>query len=639
MPLKRTKPLPVLCYAANSPLFYAKNTMLELKANGQTLEIDPNTTISFTATNPITDKDNIKRGFSFPFRIPPSPANLHARAHNIRLDARRRPADVPGTLTFASSRVFSGVVRQQKASAEGEEISLANTPLDVWKALGDFKISEILEEVFIPQTVQAQWIYSFNATPNTYAIALDNVLATATANNPGELNTAIGSIATQLNAANPGVATWFPGEGTIKLQSSIINQHPVIQIVSVQLQSAISVAEAREANMEAHINYVIDNDVETHCFPAIQWDRLYSGQNIFFEGIVNRFLNEALFPNTLETEKAWRNTVIPMLRVPYVLRRIQERLGLAAWHGAVFDADFIQKLIVVNNYTLDDTTYERYPDGPVNNVQRWRGGYKASFKLNNHVPEITAAAFIKAICDTFALELNYADGGLSFARKQDSINNTPMVLDGYVSADYDVERNYSDGWAIRYTTNPAEQFDASGHLNPVVSGAGENVLYIPPSFHKYSGAAINPFVLAKVPITAQPGVSDSVDGSKGRSTLPITWLFYYGVQPASNSQLYPFASYDNRNYFDSILGTDTLDIDTPEGLYIRHHKGVIELSTKDTLTIPAVLPIGQLQKLLTFRQSRVKFYHPHGEVVGVLSAISYALSQRGLTNIKLEILK
>jgi len=103
---------------------------------------------------------------------------------------------------------------------------------------------------------------------------------------------------------------------------------------------------------------------------------------------------------------------------------------------------------------------------------------------------------------------------------------------------------------------------------------------------------------AKVPVCSQPGNFRS-----NVSPWAVRFLFYHGMYPSTNGQLYPFASCDNT----AISGTD------PTGAWVlpyRHEFGVVNdgtydywwkdwlrlLSIQDSRTFTLALPVTELKK-------------------------------------------
>lgn len=614
--------------------------MLDIRVNDIPLDLPPDFSLNLVSTNPILDKDNVARQFSYPYRVPLTPRNRRTRRHSQRLDAKKTAAKVAGDIRFQSHLIARGFVTQLRSGSESEEIAFANEVLDLWKELATFKISDILETVQVGNSVytEAVWKYDLEESyPNTYSISLEGVTATADADNAGELDAALESLVNQINAVYPGMASRFPGNAWIKLQSDQVNLHPVTQIVSITLDYAVTPAEKNYANIVAHLDDVNATPVETHCFPVITWNSLYTdGGNYAFLGMANRYNDGVFYPNEPNTLRIWHNTIIPCVRVPYILEKIREQIGFTEWRGDVFDGEAIQNLIVVSNYTLDDVRYDRYPDGVVDNILQYHNGFKTEINLNRHVPEITAADFIRAVCATFNLMLEYGDGGLKFTPKLERITPAPVDLSDLVLSAYDRERNYTDGWTLRHAPNPLEQFDPTPDLQPLVHDGGEVITEVPATFG--STVATLDGGNAKMPITQQPGVSDAYDGGKAKSSLPLTFLFYRGLAETSIGDEYPFASFDNLDTGDNEIGEYSLDIQADNGLYALWHKGYIELSNADTLKVEALLPLGTLQNILRFLATRGKFYHPEGHITGVFKSLEYAISPRSLSPVRIEML-
>jgi len=612
--------------------------MLEVIIENESLDLEAEAGISITATNPMLDKDSIGRAFSFPFSLPITPRNARLLGHRQRLDASRQAAKQTGRIRFQGHDVLVGDITEKKSSAARMEVAYSNEVLDIWKKLGEFKISEILDTLTIASSgiPTAEWVFSLGSAPNTYSISIPEGTATATAATPGDVDTAGFSLATQLNALVSGIATYSPG-GTLDLASALVNSHPVSTLVSLTLVSVVTVGERNFQNVARYVEDVNDTPIDELCFPLINWYKLYpGGKNIWFNGFANCAVDGVFTPNTKRGEEAWENTVIPCVRVPYILEKIRERLGYPEWLGDVWALADFQQLIVVNNYTLDEVQHDRYADDDL----YYLNGFRQSINLNQHVPELTAADFVRGICRTFNVYFGIVDGTVAFLKKSAQLRQSPLDLSPALAPDYSIERVADTGWTLRYATSNDVYVSAPGQLTPIVSGSGKVVSEVVPTLKFIASTTIiSGSGNAKLPTTEQPGVNDVYEGSKGRTSMPLTFLFYRGLHNTSAAKPYAYATHDTTNFAGTSVGTYSLDISGAAGLYQQWHKGHIELSDADTLNLTMRLTLGELQTLLQFRNARIRVVHPDGALVGVVKSLSFAARKRGLSEVKIEVLR
>ena len=616
--------------------------MLEIRVNNQALELAPGTDVQITGSNPILDKDAISRTFSYPFKVPASPNNRRARQHRNRLDSAYNTKSQPGSLSFQSHRLVTGLVEQTGFSRQQEEIVCVSRPMKIMEALGKIKINEILETIDVTAGLpDPVWTF-FLDPPNPiiipiepFVISIEGLAFFATANNPSEIQAAGESLAAQINAAFfTTVATYNVIPTTLTIDANFLALHPITFINQLVLQSYENPALFQANAMTAHVNAVNATPVETHCFPVIRWENAYSGKLYMPRELANAAWNGNLIVNEkYDTEyDQWQNTLIPCVRIPYILSRIATVLGTHTFGGDVLNETEFQALILANNYALDEVVRSQYSDLKYYKLNC----FKKVINLNKHVPQLTAAALIERICTTFALYIDISEDQIIFKKKRDRITAPAIDIRNEIDIEYTVTANRIDGWTLAHLKNEKEELPKPGQFTDIVFEGGEALTQINQSFFM---GEYTLFGTTKMPATRQPLLSNVFDTGTSNTSLPFTLLYFFGNQPGGASITYPFASSDNRNQAGKYLGRYTLDISGPDGLYNQWHQGVIETSVADTITTTAYLTIGQLQKLLTWSSARLRFYHPEGAVTGILKSIQASLKTGWRIVAKLEILR
>lgn len=617
--------------------------MLELRTNGTALDLVPDQSISFTASNPAFDNDLLDRSFSLPFSLPFTARNSAARRHSGRLDNAQRAVRQPAELRVGGATVFRGSLRQTEAGETKEEVSFANESLSLWSKLKDVRIRTLLPTLTFKPAGQgpAEWKYQLNTGPLTYTMTISQGTATATSADGSNLALEIASriIRDQLNAWVPGFAR-VGLSGAIFLDAALLESNPILNVSNVTLALVEGVHLQNYNNVVAHVHAVNQTPVETHCFPVIRWPSFYGTKNTAFAnngGLINGYASGTFFPTTeypLADTDRWENNVVPCVRLPYILEQIALAVGYSEWSGEVWaDADF-QKLFMPNNYALDKITQEYYGDF----VRYKRNTFKETADLNNHVPDITADVLIKWVCTTFALYLQAEGGRLFFRKKRTQLAGETTDVTSRIERSYRLKANANRGWKLTYDRIESETLTAPSQLLPLVFGEGETLTEVAPTFYFYTGVDIGGFGEGKVPTTLTPGVSDVYDNKPG-STLPFALLFYYGLQPTESATLYPFASHDNITQIGTQVGNYSLEIQGPFGLHEKWHRGYIELSDADSVEISLLMHIGELRELLRWEHTKVTFNHPLGAVTGIVKTVEYSISERGLFGIKISLLK
>lgn len=625
--------------------------MLNISIIGEKpFDLDPTQDISITSTNPALDKDGISRSFTMPFTLPATPRNLFIRRHANRLDARPIAA-AKARIRFGPHLISEGILKQTNVGPDREEVQFVNEQIDIWKKMETFKISEILETLDIthPDMPDAEWILTLNApsTGLTYSIQFSTIgtfTATAASSDPLERDIAGNTLKTNINAALPGFANYINGTGELVLDAALVNTNTITTYNNMVEASVITPGQAALANMVLHVTDSHTTPYDTHAFPCLIWLNFYGPNTIGyvvwdFEERINGFADGTFFENepyvvTADIPHRWANTVVPMPRVPYILERIRERLGFDAWRGEFWNETDFQSLIVVNNYSLDTIYDDRYS---ASNSRL--NGFALEINLNKHVPELTAADFMRYLLDTFNLELRPQDNSLFLIPNRKQITKPPMDWRDKADPKYTREATNAKGWALTYLptndlgTAPIDQ------LQTITYGAGSFVKKVIPSMYHRTDYALRTYGNAKMPQFQQQGNSTAINAEQKRSTMPLLMLFDRGLQPTSGGKLYPMAVHDNTNIDNDVVGDWSLDIVGDNGLYALWHKGHIELIDCDIIKMTFSLSQGEIQQVQTWANARARVYNPMGEFTGVVKVITVRMNDNGVGAVSVEMLR
>jgi len=617
--------------------------MIEVSINGLAADLAADTSIRLVFSNPVFDKDAISRQFTLPFSLPNSPRNRHIRKSGQRLDAAKPPQQ-PAQVRIDGHLILDGLMSQVRVSPDQEEVSVGKDALKLWERLGKIKINEILETVDLinPGGTEPNWEFELNtgSFPISYGIVISDGSALGTANNSGEVDTAGEDLADALNALVPDIAEYLPGPQSIRLDGWLVKDHPIVSFSGLTLNFHMNPAKYHYQNVTTHVEDVHNTPVDSHCFPCIRWHNFYGTTNnrLFTDeglAIANACKDGEFFPNLKYTgDHRWHNTVIPAVRIPYILEKIAETLGDYLWAGDVFESAGIQKLIIMSNLSLDEVAEDQFEDLATYKLNK----FNPSLNLNWHVPSMSAADLIELLCATFSLHLASDDGVLRFEKNKRVMSKRPHDLDGKAGAEYSLDPSDIDGWALVMNANEKEEYTDGTQLLPVSSAGGEYELNSAHTFFAVEALLPDNGQTAKVPVTRQPGESPVFSNGSSRSTLPPTLLYEYGLQETSNGSMYVFASHDNINYLDEEVGDYSLSPSGTDGLYNQWHQGTIEYGAAHLLSITAYLHLGEVQQLSNFDNCRVRFYHPEGVVLGAIKSISVDARVTGLQPTRLEVL-
>jgi hypothetical protein len=635
--------------------------MIQVTQKGVTTPFDlsPDQAIQVTHVNPALDADRQARIFTLPFTLPRTPRNQRIRKHTNRLDATKK-SQTRADIKIGTSLVSEGTLKRISSNTEVEEVQFIGDTIDLWAALEKIKINKILETVVIDTTFipEAVWKFAFD-TPTTglsYSMQIrlgvsdiGTVTYIATSSDPVQAAIAAESLKDQLNLLVPGMAT--VASTYLVLQSAIVNIHYILAYNHLTEVSVVTVGERAMAAMAAHIEETYTTPYTTHSFPMMAWHNLYgdllsSGTVQEYDGRINimpngEFLLNEKYLQTPEKVFAWRNTVIPFVRLPYILERIRLELGYAEWTGYTWDFADFQKIILCNNYCLDAIYDDRYSGFLETEVQRLNG-FATQINFNNHVPDITAATLLKKICDSLNTTLAVVDNNLVLNPIRPQITAPPLNWRGRMSQRYTRKDKDATGWSMIFDSNNDERPTNAGQLLPLVSGAGEVVTNIIPTTWHHPGLVLVPKQLilgqSKIAQFTQLGQSTAFNPAHKATSMPLVWIFDHGVRETNVGVDYIMATHDNKDYDNNVIGAWSLDILGDVGLYQLHHKGHIELSDSDTAVFDIVMSSGELGILSKFQNARAVVYHPDGEFIAVLKVLSASHTAKGMSIVSVEAL-
>lgn len=615
--------------------------MLELYINNRLANLSAGQSVDITATNPDLDPDGIPRAFTLPFRIPASAQNSGVRQHATRLDAAI-PPDPTAEVHFQSDTLMQGYWESTGANEQEEEGSVTSTELAIWKKLEEVRISTLLDTIQMPLPQYLRWRLHLTPSSSTYLVQFGTV--TITVNYPpvgGDLQAAT-NLANAINVQFPGMASsGFPN--ILWLDAVKVQQNPITGFSNMTMVESRTPGQYYQAAMHQHVNIVNLTPVDSHCFPVIGWENLYGTKNPGYTNVVNFWANGNQFENEkylLTEDFRWKCTYIPFVKMPYIMEKIAAAVGFTGWAGEVWDDADWKKAIVTNNYTVDRVVTElHWINLGIGNVNYKMNCFKSAINLNQHVPDITAADFLRRIFRTFALRMEAKDGVLRLDRRKKKFAPLPWDITSIVSKQYSIKRPRSKAWALVYEKDEKETLPASAtQLIPIRRGSNGPETALLPTWQYKRQYQLTDSGFAKVPFTSSEAESDAT-GGRPRSTYPFGLLFFHGLQPTILNLPYPMASHDNYTHENIKIGAYSLDITGPDGLYEQWHAGHIELSVGDVIDVEAHASYAQVRRLMGWERTEVTFAHPKGQVRGVVKSARVSFSGDDMSLLRLEVVK
>lgn len=597
------------------------------------------TSIDLNIISPLFDRDGAEALFSLPFKLPATATNLQAFGHANRLDNADNTTRYSGAL-YVDGLPFepAGVIELDDQAFTSDYIGVVfkNEAPRIFEQLDRLKINDILETIEVPQVTTAHWIFELDppvAPGNTYSIVINgtNYSYTATTDIEPEVTQ---SLAIAINADHPGLAdAGFYEE--LRLFSVAVNGVTINGTTNLDLISIITPGLAAQANIQALIEGINLSPDSRVSFPYLYWEKYYKDLVTNYQLRANPWLNGDWISNEPWPEKfRWQMTIIPFVRLPYVLDRIAAAIpDFFTVHSGFFaPGGDGSGLIFFNNRSLDLLYYDQYE------IEfKYVNGFKQSINLNQHVPELSGSDLFHRLFDHFALWMRITGTGIEFVKKRDMLAQLPIDWTSMSEPDYTATRRLRRGFTLQYPDlrpedknfEPNLPFD--GQLEDYVYGEGFEKIPLP-----FGTCKVNDTVVAlpgsgilKTACMNQPGSSD--EGALGDNKYSARLLFDRGIQESDMGEQYVMASHDNTDQAGATIAALSLDLNAPDGLYSLHHKGILDISTDgQPVTLAMRLSIADLLEVRKWTNARRTIVLPEGQVTAVIKSIRVKARNNGL---------
>lgn len=271
-----------------------------------------------------------------------------------------------------------------------------------------------------------------------------------------------------------------------------------------------------------------------------------------YGGYLNDYLGGEFQQNQAENTHA----IVPFPFLLYVLNRVAQQLGYLGVSGPWTEEEDVRRLVIYNTYALDEFF----------GVQK---SFATQITYANHVPALEVGKFLVAIKNLFGLAIfiNPRTKYLEFVRLTDVLSDTDFLdFTPLSTAAYQQIPNETDGFALGLAT------DSGDDLYKTLSSADQRyrIGNGAESFETATGTLFEARTEHNgrqwtVPQAEQAGNSPSYVNENLSPVLSNSFslrlLFYRGLQPDSQGNLYPQGSPEGDYY--------KLSYDGPKGLYQR----------------------------------------------------------------------
>lgn len=599
--------------------------MLKLIANGTSLDLDGRASLTLQGHNPAFDDSLAGRFFSFPFRLPASGKNLRALQHANRLDVARSTATatVPAAITLGALQI-AGEITVLERTASTIEVSFSNTGRKFSEEAGKVSLREIMPTVSIPQTLQPQIVATPSVAGQLAVVINGKVYQSANTN----IITALAEIVAAISVDFPGIAV---GGTSLTLNPGTLDPFNVgFSPTGVwTINTFRPLAYARRLNFANWFADIFTNKPDSFRMPAIFNGLFFDiNQNPAFQTggyMLNFFHDNVVGENILQLEREWKYSFVPFPRVKYLFQKIAEATGVFAFAGEYSDSTF-GRLLLYQSRSIDKAFYLEFPDVP---AIGWLNAHQSSFDLNQMVPDLDGATFVKNILDGLGMYVVAENNTIYIRRKVKQLENQAIDWTDKVAPGESIQFPDDQGATLRFATDDTDgggDFHNAGlQLQPLVVGEGEveiETWFRPLLTFKTSAPVAGAFwehCFLRKPGNS-PEFATDADDKVGRI------FFDLGTQVDSDGNLYWMSSHRRENYQDVPVAEYDLEWDGDHGLYKTFFEKWIELADAPTIKIPLRLEAQDIAELLRWENPIRYFRTPRGAVRVLVKSFEFRAS-------------
>lgn len=630
------------------------------------LELSESTQVSINAVCPIFDQENISRTFSYNFKLPASPHNMSLLGHPDRLDS---PGQTGTDRGYPAMLYIEGVCFEEGllilVNCDTQiEARFVNKESDLMEDLEVIKIKERLEQTSIALATNSDVIEVYEPDPNediwrlnvdSATVGFDRTLI-AQFLNITTYEGAIIYLTFLINVqVNANIASYelVGGVYRIRMDYSVIDINPVISNnQNVPLIQTIPPGGDQQTLVTQFIADTYATPRDDIAFPYMYNPNHYDGKVEGWTGHINEYYNgimgvngRSIQPDDEEYNPYWQRSWIPLLRYPYLLDFVADLVGLTAIDLSPVGGD-IQSLLLYNNYAIDDVLAA---DAGGGNTEYTNAGAR-TITLSNHVPDWTGKGLLVRLLKHFALYGVLDNGRLAIYKMQDIINQPAEDWTHLAEPEFSLSKPEDTGYILRQAEDGTQDFNLLQYsqLRDRIVEPAQRDITLPftsaymdtvdpvPDTSGIDQSVSAPGPARYIPSILQEGSSAEFSDNDYGPLL----LFDRGAVLGSDGFPYIYASPYYRDGQGNTVGTESLDLNDPQGLYEVYHKGVIELSEAPVIQKILRLRIHDLINLRKDWRNAVKtIRHDKGTICAVIKSIEITATTTTLQKAKVTFVK
>jgi hypothetical protein len=624
--------------------------MLNIRINGQDLDLFPNTRLPLSEYSPIFDRDAIQRSFSFPFKIPASLRNKKLLEYPTRIDGAGQRKYNYAEVRLAGQQYERGTLVITGSTKDEIEVAFKSEILELIENLNNFRLRndlniEVDTQVDFAPNIQLYYLkpdpQEEDYTTLYLSLGINGVLYE-------DKLSRINSFVSDINADFPNLAIVAENN-----DNELILEFRTIYKPDLQLslepdspnntedffQYSPSGTDDFDAYLTSYASHIEDVQAgldTTHAFPVIYAPNFYDKDNDAWKEYINYTdRNSDLILTTRKVSEKAEHTLVPMPSVRTVFEYIFDAAGSVPISGSFFSDSDINKLIVYNNRSIDTilTKTDFILERNIANINERRYiGYLGKYYLEDHLPDLTFREFVQKFSTMFPIVMQLRYNSLEIDTVKALLSNTTIDLTDYTLKDWTKKHTQYSGYELTYERFQTPEEDTD-YLQDFSGGTtDDDILRHKSEFFTHYFIDITDQIstdeqglngrLWRVPIDSFEG--SSLPGNSN-SEIDLRLLFNFGQQADDEGNLYPYASFLPQNLNGTSVGEYSLEWDGEKGLYLQNWKEYIELLTADEITIKLLLPIQKIIELKQNITTAIYVRHPDGSFRGLIKKLSFSV--------------
>jgi hypothetical protein len=615
---------------------------LTLYIAGENIPLSTDTVLGVLHENPYLKEDWENETASYPLRLPTSPPLLNAIDHTNRLDTGGSDS-IGATWWMGGFPHLYGQLKtldRGRASAEQIEANFVSEDFGVIEAAKAVKIRTLLDVIDVEMDIadwQCQLELVLPNTTGTLRIVINGVNI--------ELPTYAGDVSYRvmefyqiaIPRALPDVYVRYDLT-TLYLYSKTLPMDVMDSgtIPNPMFGWTVTTRKTYENTGEKSWKDFVANAVlnsTKFAFPLMINQKPYAEKTpINFQGVINN-INQNVNTNVIEapfnepfvgTEARFDFTYSPCVFLGYVLSKIVQKLDLTELASDFSHFEELKKIVIESNYCVDYVVKYKIiqsDDSPI----KYLNSFLRKIDLNKCVPDFTIYDFLDKICKVFGLQIIIKDNVLHLNLKKTKIDGQIIgITNTYV--DGSMRRDFKEKKGVKLLVTKDTE-DLATQSEDRFFGTGGHKVILPfdaPKSSYDTSFGYVPFIQKKM---------NSLFSEQNNNNNAFRLLMYRGLTTYNIIHRYPYAT---RTAFDpdniTPLGSLSLELDTPEGLYTRCHENVIELTTDGyELQCLVVMYPHDLRKITDNWEEAIVYLNlPEGSVKACIKSVEFRCNVRDL---------